>query len=115
MVNLVAIYEIICFIALLFPLVGLSISTIYLCRANTKHTFVILAQCIGSVTAVAALTLQVLYAYYFFDTYIEVFVLWILNSGAGMLSWLFAFKFYTSSRTMEALLFKKIEPMPKGR
>lgn len=98
------------------PILCFIISTFFLLRAKRIHSFVGLLWAIGLVTSIVALLLTT----YFHDqnfgnTWGGFTVIFLLESGQGVLYFMVAFEFYTSAITMEEILLKKAPSVFKHR
>ena len=84
------------------PIIGFLISTWFLFQSKRTHAFVVLLWGIGLVTAVSGLLLTAFfYNQNFGNTWGGFVVIFLLESGQGVLYFMVAFEFYTSALTME--------------
>ena len=98
------------------PIIGFLISTWYLFQSKRTHAFVVLLWGIGLVTAVSGLLLTAFfYNQNFGNTWGGFVVIFLLESGQGVLYFMVAFEFYTSALTMESILLNKPPKLSKQR
>jgi len=98
------------------PIIGFLISTWYLFRSKRIHAFVVLLWGIGLVTAISGLLLTAFfYNQNFGNTWGGFAVIFLLESGQGVLYFMVAFEFYTSALTMESILLTKPSKLSKQR
>ena len=99
------------------PIFGFLVSAIFLFRSIKFHAFLMALWGIGLVTAISAFFNE-FYCWQdksFGTSPASITLVFVLESGQGVLYLMVAFEFYTSTLTMETLLLKKRESLPKRK
>ena len=98
------------------PIFGFFVSAIFLFRSKKFHAFLMALWAIGLVTAISAFFNEFYWQDQNFGTSpASIFLVFVLECGQGVLYFGVAFEFYTSTLTMEILLFKKRESLPRRK